>query len=182
MSEETAATEAVRRFTTEYIVPEDRIRIALEREDESLLVLWLTRRLATRMVKHIVRVVDTLPRLKGQEVAPPPSDNKQRRNQLAALGKIEQQAPVLAGPLSDDIEAYLVIEISLRMTKAGALIDFKKSTDQVVQTVPFPEDALRQWLAVLHLNFRKAQWEEDVWPVWITPKGGDKGPDAVRLN
>lgn len=182
MSEGAASTEAVRRFTTEYIVPEDRIRISLEREDESLLVLWLTRRLATRMVKHVVKVVDTLPRLKGRVETPPPSDNAQRRNQLEALGKIEQQAPVLAGPLPDDIESYLIIEIGLRMTRAGALLDFKKGKDEVVQTIPFPEESLRQWLGVLYLNFRKAQWEEDVWPAWITSKGWDEGPDALRLN
>lgn len=182
MSGSTSSPEAVRRFTTEYIVSEDRIRLALEREHEGLLVLWLTRRLATRMVKHIVKVVDTLPQLQGQGAVTPPSDNAQRRNQLEALGKIEQQAPVLAGPLPEGIESYLVVEISLRMTRAGAFLDFKKDKDQVVQTLPFPEEALRQWLGVLHLNFRKAQWQENVWPVWITAKGGEKGPDALRLN
>lgn len=178
----TSAPEA-RRFTTEYIVPEDRIRISLEREDDSLLVLWLTRRLAVRMVGHVVKVLDTLPRLKGRGGAsPPPSDNVQRRNQLDALGKIEQQVPVLAGPLPNDIEAHLVIEIGLRLTRAGAFLDFKTGKDNVVQTMPFNEDALRQWLGVLHLNFRKARWEDDIWPVWINAKGGDKGPDALRLN
>jgi hypothetical protein len=175
-------TAEVRRFTTEYIVPEDRIRLALERDDGDVLVLWLTRRLTIRMVKHIVKVIDSLPRLQRGGDPAPPSDNAQRRNQLEALGKIEQQAPVLSGPLPGDIDAYLITEIGLRLTKFGAFLDFKVGKDQVVQSLPFPEEALRQWLGVLHMNFRKAQWGDDIWPVWITARGGEKGPDALRLN
>lgn len=134
-----------------------------------------------RMVKHIVKVVNALPRLKGQTQTAP-SDNAQRRNQLDALGKIEQQAPVLAGPLPEGLETYLIVEIGLRLTRSGVLLDLKNSNDHVVQTLPFNENALRQWLGVLHLNFKKAQWQEDIWPLWITSKGWDQGPDALRLN
>ena len=181
MSEGSASTGTVRRFTTEYVVAEDRLRISLEREDDSLLVLWMTRRLSTRMVGHIIKVVNALPRLKGQTQTPP-SDNAQRRNQLDALDKIEQQAPVLAGPLPEGLETYLIVEIGLRLTRSGVLLDLKSGKDQVVQTLPFNENALRQWLGVLHLNFKKAQWHEDIWPAWITSKGWDEGPDALRLN
>lgn len=177
----THSPAAVRRFTTEYVVAEDRIRISLEREDDSLLVLWLTRRLTTRLVQQVVKMVDALPRLTGK-VQAAPSDNLQRRSQLDALGKIEQQAPVLAGALPGGIDSHLIVEMNLRLTRTGALIDFKTSKDCVVQTFPFSEEALRQWLGVLHLNFRKAQWKEDVWPAWITSKGWDEGPDALRLN
>lgn len=182
MTESAASSDAVKRFTTEYIIVEDRIRLSLERENGGLLVLWLTRRLAARLVKHLAKVIDTLPKLQGKAQAVPPTDNIQRRNQLDALGQIEQQAPVLAGSLPDDIEAHLVIEVGLRLTKAGALIDLKGSNKEVIQTLPFNEAAIRQWLAVLHVCFDKAGWDDDIWPSWITSKGWDQGPDALRLN
>jgi hypothetical protein len=47
--------EAVRGFTTEYVVAED--RLALERGDGSIATLWLTRRLVRRLVVHIVKVI-----------------------------------------------------------------------------------------------------------------------------
>ena len=171
----------VRRFTTEYVIPEDRIRIALERQDDTLAILWLTRRLATRLVPQVVKVLGTLPQLQGTGVVERPSDNAQRQNQMEALGKLEQQAPVLGGELPDNIEAHLITGLGVRMTRALMLLDFKVG-EEVVQILPFPEDAIRQWLGMLHLNFRKAQWNEDIWPAWITAKGWDQGPDALRLN
>ena len=181
MTHQPSLPEAVRRFTTEYVVHEDRIRISIEREDESILVLWLTRRLAARMVVHIAKALDALPRMKGQ-AQKPHSDNAQRRNQMDALGKIKQQAPVLTGPMPDGLDAHLIVEMDLRLTRTGALLDFKHSKEVVVQTLPLNEEALRQWLGVLYLNFQKAQWQEEIWPTWITSKGWDVGPDALRLN
>lgn len=173
---------AVRRFTTEYVVAEDRIRISLERGDDSVAVLWLTRRLATRLVPQIVRVLDTMPRLQQATAKPAaPSDNAQRRNQLDAFGKLEQQAPVLGGELPENLESHLISALSVRMTRSLMLLDFKTGED-IVQTLPFSEEALRQWLGLLHLNFNKALWKEDIWPAWITAKGWDQGPDALRLN
>jgi hypothetical protein len=177
--------KAVRRFTTEYVVVEDRLRLALERGDGSIATLWLTRRLLRRLVVHIVKVIDTLPRLRagagGGGKVSPPSDNVQRRNQLEALGKIEQQAPVLGGTLPDGLESHLITALGVRMTKRAVLIDCKVG-EEIVQTLPFSEAELRQWLSVLHQNFRKAEWVEDIWPKWITAKGWDQGPDALRLN
>jgi len=68
------------------------------------------------------------------------------------------------------------------LTRSVVLIDFKADKDTIIQTLPFPEDAMRQWLGVLNLNFRKAEWKEDIWPKWITAKGWNEGPDALRLN
>lgn len=181
MTDKVTTPDAVQRFTTEYVVAEDRIRISLERGDGSLSVLWLTRRLSGRLVPQIVKIVDALPRLRGKAMAAP-SDNVQRKNQLDALGKIEQQAPVLAGDLPSDLESHLITALGVRLTKPALLVDFKTDAETVVQTLPFSEDAIRQWLGVLHMNFRKAEWQEDVWPEWITAKGWDQGPDALRLN
>jgi hypothetical protein len=106
----------------------------------------------------------------------------QRRNQLDALGKIEQQAPVLSGELPGNIETHLINSLGVRARSAGMLLDFKAGEDELVQTFPFTEEALRQWLALLNATFRKAEWKEDIWPKWITAKGWNEGPDALRLN
>ena len=182
MSETPQSQIAVRRFTTEYLAPEDRLRISLERMDDSLAILWLTRRLAIRLVPQILKVVKTLPRLQGQpQAAAPATDNAQRANQMAALGKLEQQSPVLGGDLPEGIESHLITGLGVRMARGALLLDFKVG-EEVMQILPFSEEALRQWLGVLHVSFVKAGWQEDIWPDWITAKGWDQGPDALRLN
>ena len=60
--------DGIKRFTTEYVIPEDRIRLSLEDNDGQMRVLWLTRRLCTRLVPQIVKVLDKRPQLYGGAV------------------------------------------------------------------------------------------------------------------
>lgn len=179
----TSASEsgsAIRRFTTEYVVAEDRIRISLEREDDSVALLWITRRLCIRLVPEIVKIVNALPKLQGK--AETVSDNAQRKSQLDALGGLAQQ-PAVSAPKDTDVptEIHLITGMQVQLTRKAILIHFKVE-EAIVQTMPFVEAPLRQWLGILHACFRKGQWADDVWPVWITSKGWDQGPDALRLN
>lgn len=170
--------DGIKRFTTEYVIPEDRIRLSLEDNNGKVRVLWLTRRLCTRLVPQIVRVLDKRPQLYGG-VAKQLSDNAQRRNQMDALGNLGNQDPVRP---EAEAEEYLITILSMRMNPRVILLDFKAGEDNLVQTLPFPEAAMRQWLVMLHGAFRKGQWADDIWPKWIVLKGREDGPDSVRLN
>lgn len=172
--------DGLKRFTTEYVIPEDRIRLSLESNDRQVRYLWLTRRLCTRLVPQIAKVLGQRPKLYGDAIQTP-SDNAQRRSQMDALGKLEDQDPVRADAQAQ-VEEHLVTVLSMRMNPKAILLDFKAGEDNLIQTIPFPEEAIRQWLVMLNVAFRKAQWNDDIWPDWIAIKGKEEGPDPVRLN
>jgi hypothetical protein len=170
--------DGIKRFTTEYVIPEDRIRLSLESTDGQVRLLWLTRRLCVRLVPQIAKVLGKRSQIYG-ESALSPSDNAQRRSQMDALGQLQNQDPVRP---DGDVEEHLITVLSMRMNPQAILLDFKTAEDNLIQTVPFPEAAMRQWLVMLNAAFRKAQWGDDIWPEWITLKDREDGPNPVRLN
>lgn len=187
------AKSKLRRFTTEYVAPEDRMRILIEMDNNQVTIMWLTRRLMVRMVPELIKYLDEVvltstSSMEEQATGAPRtaarprlSNNAQRQRQMYALGQIEQQKPV--SPQTPDCvkREELITSLQVQLGHNGVLIGFLAKQD-MVQQLPFAQDGLRQWLGVLHSKFRKAVWDDDVWPTWITAKGWDQGPDALRLN
>ena len=170
--------DGIQRFTTEYVVVEDRIRLSMELNGGEVRVLWLTRKLCARLVPQLVKVLGKRSLIYDDAVQVP-SDNAQRRSQMGALGRLESQDPVRPeGP----VEGHLVTVLSMRMNPRAIMLDFKTHENKLIQTIPFTEVAMRQWLVMLYAAFRKGEWTEDIWPDWIIIKGREDGPDPVRLN
>lgn len=170
--------DGIKRFTTEYVIPEDRIRLSLESNDGQMHVLWLTRKLCSRLVSQLVKVLDKRPQMYGGAVQAP-SDNAQRRSQMDALGRFENQNPVRP---EGEVEEHLITILSMRMNHRAIILDFKAGEDNLIQSIPFAEASMRQWLVMLHGAFRKGGWTDDIWPDWIVIQGREEGPDPVRLN
>ena len=173
--------DGIKRFTTEYMAEEDRLRLSLETNDGEVRLLWLTRRLVIRLVPQLVKLLSQNTALLGEQGAPR-TDNAQRRSQMSALGQLEQQSPVRPDAEQGAVAEHLITRLSGRLARGAVLVDFKIGEDTLIQTVPFPEAALRQWLVVVEACFRKGEWAEEIWPDWISVKGGEDGPDPVRLN
>lgn len=177
-SDPVSPVNGIQRFTTEYDLPEDRIRLSVEMNDGQIQLLWLTRRLCVRLVPQVAKVLGKLPQLQGPARGAP-TDNAQRRSQLDALGRLENQDPVRG---EADAEVHLITQLSMRIAKQAVILDFKAGEDDLILSLPFPEPALRQWIVMLNVAFRRGQWGDDVWPDWISVKGGEDDPDPVRLN
>lgn len=173
--------EGIKRFTTEYMPGEDRLRLSLENNDGQVRLLWLTRRLSIRLIPQLVKLLSQNNPFVGMQGAPA-TDNAQRRSQMSALGGLENQQPVRPDEGQAAVEEHLITHLSVRMARGAILVDFKTSEDNLIQTLPFVEAALRQWLVVTEACFRKGEWKEEIWPDWISVKGGENGPDPVRLN
>ena len=171
--------DGVKRFTTEYVPEEDRIRLSVEDSEGQVFLLWLTRRLCVRLIPQLVKLIASLPKLRGGDAGALQDDTMQRHQQLAALGKLENHDPVQG---SGEAISYLVTSMSLRLNRKAILLDFKVGPDGTVHTIPFPEASLRQWLVMLNAMFKRAAWQDDVWPGWINLKTGTDKPDAIRLN
>ena len=169
----------MKRFTTAYDTGEDRLRLSYELEDGTTGLLWITRRLAVRTVPELLKILDRIGRTKAaQNIGAPSAENMHRSSQMSALGQIKPQSPVVAEDVSS---GTLMTGVGIRLTRKAVLVSFRRG-DAIMLTVPFTEPLLRQWLGLLHYNFSAAQWQDDIWPSWISLKGGAGTADAVRLN
>jgi hypothetical protein len=170
----------IKRFTTIFDAEEDRLKVAVELEDGSTRLLWMTRRLLLRIVPQLVALLERNERQKAlQQSAPVAAENLHRQNQMAALGRISPQKTIVA---PEPEHGILISGLTLRQTPKGLLFIFFDRHKTPHLTVPFDAVLLRQWLSVLHRNFAAAGWTDDVWPEWMSFKSGKDLPGAVRLN
>lgn len=168
------------RFTTRYDPIEDRVKLSIALKDGETKLLWLTRRLMVLVVPQLVKIVDRNGRRRAARQAAPTSvENFHRKTQMAALGALTPQKPVVPDNPDDSI---LVSGLTFKQTPQGLHLVFLGKDKAPCASVPFNEPLLRQWLVVLQQNFSAAGWQEDIWPDWMTLKGGGDAPGALRLN
>ena len=170
----------IRRFTTDYVAVEDRIRLSLERSDRTVRILWLTRPLLNKLAARLVERVAAATPASVSTDRPLTSGAQQRFVQQAAAASLKPQTPVRSGGSTRQAGvAMLVTSIGLRDGQGALTIEFKGG-DQVLEAVPFTGEALRQWLGVLYKCYCHGGWGGDFWPGWITP---DRSPvDMARMN
>ncbi|MBM2295076.1 hypothetical protein JQX09_24460 [Sulfitobacter pseudonitzschiae] len=171
----------VRRFTTDYIAVEDRIRMSVEHRDRSVQILWLTRPLLKNLLVALIKAIDAAPSV-GNDVDDVSMKGTayKRFTQQAAEASLTSQSPVRA-PSSDTqaVVAMLVTSITVRKEQTVLTMEFNGG-DRLLEAIPFSTEALRQWLAVLYKCYRRADWEGDFWPTWIKAPSPLVG--AARLN
>ncbi len=165
----------LRRLTTEYVVIEDRIRISGETRDSGPVVMWLTNRLAMRVVPQLVRWVEDRAALAASSDYAALKRELQSFAQAAAVAGLKPQRPVIA---EGTTPSWIVQAIDMTEIQGRLSITFRGEPDQSA-SVPFDATGLRQWLSILHRAWSKAAWPSVVWPDWIQR---DESPpqDAVR--
>ena len=152
----------LKRLSTEYAESEDRIRITGETQDAEPVVIWLTNRLASRAVPAIWRWLDK--DASAPSAAPSgKGDLLQSFAQEAAVAGLKPEKPVTN---SDGAPNWLTQTIDVAANNIHITLTFRGQLDQSA-SVRFDATQLRQWLAILHLAWSKAQWSPLVWPDWI---------------
>ncbi|MES2298104.1 MAG: hypothetical protein V4582_13750 [Pseudomonadota bacterium] len=165
---------ALQRITTSYIPTEDRIRVSGETPDGQTVVIWLSLRLAQRMVPVLARW------LEGQAPLPPEqfASNSEAQQaarvemvqsfvQEAARAELKPQKPVsAAAPLEQWMARTLNVE---RSGQEIALIlrSGEGEGDAQAARLTMPAKVLRQWLGMLMEAYRKGDWPLDKWPSWL---------------
>lgn len=169
------------RFTTAYDAREDRIRILVALSSGDIQKLWLTRRLLDRLVQALVKKLEAVVSENSTTVSASSTEAVQRFTQAAAIDAFEKQKPVTSS--SDEgaqaSTALLVTKISLRWSRSRIEIDLKVD-DEIGQTLAFNEKTLRQWMGIVHSQYKIAKWSDDIWPSWM-----QRHPDSdviARLN
>jgi len=155
----------VRRITTEFIESEDRIRVTAITESDETLILWTTQRLLLRLLAHFVAWLE-----KNTPIfaADSPADTQTRSAlqgfaQHSAAVELKKQSPVLPG---SDSRTWLVNEVDIKNNDKEVLLVFKCADAQPAE-LRLTVQQLRQWLAILHMLWKKADWPMAVWPAWM---------------
>lgn len=157
---------AAQRFTTEFIDYEDRLRVSTELPGNQVVVMWVTRRLLDRLVSHLSGLLE-----RETAQAPVPEIQQSFAQQAAQATHQQQseeqpQAPVTPQQ-AQSVSEWLVREVDLTPGQQGVSLRFRGSqSDQVVE-LGMPALLLRQWLGIIHGQYRRAQWPMDPWPEWM---------------
>jgi hypothetical protein len=158
------------RLTSEYIEAEDRFRLTGEDQTGNALCLWLTQRLALRIISHLVNELST----HSPEAIQNPSQDDDANKLLQEFAQQAAQAdltPQEAVTSTSATRALLIQEVDINRAANGAVgFIFKDSAAQIAEKVAlgFEPRQLRQWLAILHQQWLLAQWPATVWPEWIS--------------
>lgn len=135
------------RVTLSYIIEEDRVQLAGEDAQGNTVKLWLTARLLTRLVPHLVQ----------QQVA------------LGAGQSVAVEGDVSANTGGDDPSVrcefgcpeVLVTEIDLRFTWDGLILVFKEGTRWARASFMMPATSLPRWNKGLQTCFKQAGWPQE---------------------
>jgi hypothetical protein len=168
------------RLTSEYIESEDRLRLTGEDQQGNALCLWLTQRLALRMISHLVELIakGSPEALQNPTHDDDANDLLQSFAQEAATSNIEPQQAVDS---SKATKSVLVNEVDISRSPEGVVgFVFKSDTEQVA--LGFEAQQLRQWLTIIYAQWLLAEWPTQVWPQWITKKGSGRGSSTATTS
>lgn len=179
----TATTaQPLHRVTTQYVANEDRLRLAGQLANGQTCVLWITQRLANRVLGHLLQWLEQRPLAVSSDDAPASaaSANPQRQTELqrfaqqsAAAGIPKQQAVTI-----DEAQcSYLVENIDLTRGEQAVRLVLKPAADseQPLCSLALNADALRQWVTIVYRQYRIAGWNLHGWPDWMKETGGGRG-------
>lgn len=168
----------LQRFTTEYIATEDRLRLSGEIGAQSTVVLWLTQRLFNRLIAPLCGWLEQQLEAAGSmrsHAVGLQSHAMQSFAQQAAAAALAPQVPVQAAMGQS---SWLVESLDLARGDNGVVLTFKPQAQsaECIQ-LTLQTQSLRQWLNIVHDQYRKAEWPIDPWPGWLA--GASALPGAV---
>ena len=173
----------LKRVTTEFIEAEDRLRLSGEVEAAEPVVLWLTQRLTLRLLPPLFQWLDHQTGATSAQV--PGASQSFRMNvqqeivhgfaQEAAKAGLRPQPPVQAKASG---EAWLVKAIDLTPSEERLTLVFRDFHERSAG-VALTAMELRQWLAIVHSAWLRAEWPTTVWPEWIQGAAKPAGQQIV---
>ncbi len=149
----------LQRLTTEYTDHEDRLRLTGETPTGTTVVLWLTQRMANRVIPHLCHWLETTS--EGGERA----DWQQHFAQQAAEHALPPQAPVQRHTAGAQ---WLVHSIDVTAGQGGVALTFKTpQASAACATLHLEAVPMRQWLGIVQAQYVLADWPMAVWPDWL---------------
>lgn len=153
---------ALGKITTSYSDSEDRLQLAGEdAAGDTSLVLWLTQRLANRLVRTLTQWLEQEDGGRLSTLAP---DLRQAWAQEAATQMFQPAAPVR---VAADAPGLLVTSVDLARDAGRYILVFRIADDTDAPSLSFSSIELRQWLGIVRSLYQAAGWPQDPWPTWL---------------
>lgn len=146
------------RITVIYSEDQDRIAINAAVRDGGTARLWLTQRLANRLIPVLIN------QIKPRHEDPIYVDIMAGVAQQRAVARQEPQAPV---KVTEPDHEWLISKIDLQMPTSGTVVIFYDASGKSAR-VAFRTEVLRQWLSILQRAYTAAEWRGTDWPEWMT--------------
>ena len=167
----------LQRITTQYVETQDRIRISGEAEENTSIVLWLTQRLLSQLIAHLLGLIEK----QSLNVAAATTDSSNPTPASSLMHGFEQQlaqaelAAELPVQATEAAQSWLVLEVDISLSPEGTLVlVFKRDADNAapqdgagMATLTVEAKQLRQWLGIVHAQWHKAGWPLTLWPTWM---------------
>ncbi len=161
---------AVTRATLAYDQNEDRISLTCAFEKEQCVLLWLTARLANRLVPHLCQVVAQLPDAPSTNVDQEVIDHRV----LASAEGVESDTATLADSakaLAPDVPvlaeadcaAWVVTAIDLTNGPMLVQLGFRNDQGHAPVVLSLEHTQLAQWSEGLKRCYAQAGWSMDCW-------------------
>lgn len=177
----------LQRITTQYIDTEDRIRLSGESDEEKTIVLWLTQRLLSQVISHLVDLIEKQsPGLHVKSNTEAPTNSlMQGFAQQAAESELPPELPVQTTEIA---QSWLVLEIDIALSPEGALaLVFKREAGNAAgrdgegrATLTVEAKQLRQWLGIVHSQWQNAGWPLTLWPTWMDEQSPSEAPKPLH--
>jgi len=164
---------SLQRLTTQYMDVEDRMRITGAASSGEAIVIWLTQRLLSRLLPHLLKQLQA--QTASAAAAPVnavQTEMVQTFAQQAARAQLPEQAPVQVKPESHSWLAES-IDVTTKNKPDESSQDQRikfvfKGINKEQASVIMPSTQLRQWLNILHDQWMLSGWPMSLWPDWVT--------------
>ena len=165
----------LQRITTTYADTEDRIRLSGEAEKNASIVLWLTQRLLSQVISHLLGLIEKQSlNIANTDSSDPASASSLMQGFAQQLAQAEL-GPELPVQTAATAQSWLVLEVDITLSPEGTLVlVFKRETGNVAlqegvgkATLTLEAKQLRQWLGIVHSQWQKAGWPLTLWPPWM---------------
>jgi hypothetical protein len=142
----------IRNLMTDYSSVEDRVRLRCAFHDGRCATVWLTRRLADQVVRHLAGLLERLP---AAAVAPETAEATQGADAAAAAAA---EATPAEPPSEVDFarQQWLAQAVDVSPTKHHVQLTFRNS-ERAAQ-IAMDTATLQKWLDGLHEAYRAAAW------------------------
>lgn len=172
---------AISRLTTDYVDTEDRLRLSGHVADAPPVVMWLTQRLALRVLPALLRWLDIQAGVaSGQGRAArstAPEAQKQVVHSFAQEAALAELTPLERVEAAASV-GWLIQSVDLAPGEQRIALVFK-AADGRSAGVGVTAQELRQWLAIVRGAWLNAGWPEAPWPEWMKGEARPAGRQLV---
>lgn len=145
----------INRLTTDYVDTEDRMRLSGHVADGPPVVMWLTQRLALRLLPEMLKWLDKQIGSKSAQVV----HSFAQEAAVADLPPLERVQPATS-------DVWLIQQVDIGPADERITLVFK-TADGRAAGVGVTAVELRQWLAIMRGVWLNAGWPDTPWPDWM---------------